>query len=84
MYGTGGRLLSGIPVHTLGSVTKESLETEKKVEKSNKTAIEVMPFGKYKGEPVKVIPKDYKLWMIENFEWGSHNENLRKAILTTI
>ncbi|MDR1556217.1 MAG: DUF3820 family protein [Tannerellaceae bacterium] len=84
MYGTGGRLLSGIPVHTLGEVTKSSLEAEKKVKEANRAAIDVMPFGKYKGEPIGKTPKEYRLWMLEKFDWGAHNAGLRDAILLTI
>lgn len=84
MYGTGGILLSGIPIHELGTVTRESLKTEKELKKANKSPVTVMPFGKHKGEPIASIPKSYRLWMLEKFDWGAHNANLRESILSTM
>jgi DNA repair protein RadD len=84
MFGSDDRLLSGIPIHELGSVTKSSLEVKKTEKKAFGKAIDVMPFGKYKGEPIAGIPKDYRLWMLEKFDWGAHNAGLREALLITI
>ncbi|MDR1459712.1 MAG: DUF3820 family protein [Bacteroidales bacterium] len=84
MYGTGGRLLSGIPIHELGTVKREDIK-KKRVEsgqkKKNGKEIEIMPFGKYKGEQIKDIPENYKQWMLYKFDWHSGNENLRQSII---
>ena len=85
MYGTGGRLLSGLPIHELGKVTRTSLASERTAKQAKQTKLfEIMPFGKYKGEPIKDIPADYRQWMLNKFDWHAGNENLRQSILTTM
>lgn len=81
MFGTGGRLLSGIPIHDIGHYTREdTLAIDRKAE----APITVMPFGKYKGVPLTQIPTNYKQWMIRSFEWNARNEKLRKSIVATM
>lgn len=46
--------------------------------------IQVMPFGKYKGEKISNIPLDYRKWMIRAFEWNSRNVKLKKSIMATL
>lgn len=59
MYGTGGRLLSGIPIHDIGTVKKGDAEKEVPKRNSNVSKLfDTMPFGKYKGESFKDIPKE--------------------------
>lgn len=82
MYGTGGKLLSGVPIYQMGRVTRKDIEEEHK-QKSN-DIIEVMPFGKHKDVPLKDVPMDYKWWMLKNFKWDRYNENLRKSIIATM
>jgi DNA repair protein RadD len=43
-----------------------------------------MPFGKFKGQRIKDIPRDYKQWMIRTFEWTERNEKLRQSLITTM
>jgi DNA repair protein RadD len=81
MYGTGGKLLSGIPIHEIGTVKRDNI-----ICGANKTAnrvrvIEIMPFGKYKGKQISEIPKFYKQWMLENLKWHAGNESLRQSII---
>lgn len=45
--------------------------------------IEIMPFGKYKGNRIADIPLQYRQWMIRTFEWNARNEKLRKSIIAT-
>jgi DNA repair protein RadD len=83
MYGTGGKLLSDIPIHELGSVTRDSLkekQAEARKPKRESKLLEIMPFGKYKGELIADIPIGYKQWMLKAFEWHAGNENLRQSI----
>lgn len=80
MFGTGGKLLSGIPIHEIGKVTKQDMDA---MDAGEKAVIEVMPFGKHKGERIADIPSSYRQWCLANFEWKSHNENLRQSILAT-
>lgn len=81
MFGTGGRLLSGIPISDIGHYTREDTRA---IDARAEAPIEIMPFGKYKGNRIAGIPLDYRQWMIRSFEWNARNEKLRKSILTTL
>lgn len=81
MFGTGGRLLSGIPIHDIGKYSRE--DTKANDEKAN-VPIEVMPFGKHKGERIADIPLNYRQWMIRSFDWNARNEKLRTSIIATM
>ena len=81
MFGTGGRLLSGIPIHDIGKYTRADTQA---VDAKAAAPLEIMPFGKYKGEKIKDIPRDYKQWMIRTFEWTERNEKLRKSLIATM
>lgn len=81
MYGTDGRLLSGIPIHEIGTVKRGNTEKAAKEISSNiGKPLETMPFGKYKGESFKDIPKEYRVWMLKSFDWHAANMNLKQAI----
>ena len=81
MFGTGGRLLSGIPIHDIGKYTREDTAL---VDNGKYAPIEIMPFGKYKGERIADIPLNYRQWMIRAFEWNARNEKLRQSIVATM
>ena len=81
MFGSGGRLLSGIPIHDIGKYSREDAKAND--EKAN-APIEIMPFGKYKGERITDIPLNYRQWMIRAFDWNARNEKLRKSIVATM
>lgn len=81
LFGTGGRLLSGIPIHEIGKFTKEDVI---KLEQDAKQPVEIMPFGKYKDQPLTDIPTHYLKWMLENFNWDSKNAKLRNSIMCVI
>lgn len=53
LFGSGGRLLSGIPITDIGTITREDTEA---VDRQAIQPIEIMPFGKYKGERLTDIP----------------------------
>lgn len=80
MFGTGGRLLSGIPIHDIGKYTREDTQA---IDARADAPIEIMPFGKYKGNRIADIPLQYRQWMIRAFEWNARNEKLRKSIIAT-
>ena len=84
MYGTGGKLLSGLPIHEIGAITRDSLALKKSISKGCVDLVETMPFGKHKGELIKDIPTDYLKWMLSAFNWNAGNENLRRSIIATI
>lgn len=81
MFGTGGRLLSGIPIHDIGKYSREDTQA---IDAQNVAPIEVMPFGKYQGERIANIPLNYRQWMIRSFDWNARNEKLRQSILATM
>lgn len=79
MFGTGGRLLSGIPIHEIGKYTIADTRA------IDAAPVEhVMPFGKYKDTNIKDIPHSYRQWMLDNFQWTERNQQLRNAILSTM
>lgn len=81
MFGTGGRLLSGIPIHDIGKYSREDTQA---IDAQKVAPIELMPFGKYQGERIANIPLNYRQWMIRAFDWNPRNEKLRKSILATM
>lgn len=81
MFGTGGRLLSGIPIHDIGKYSREDTQA---IDAKKVAPIEVMPFGKYQGERISNIPLNYRQWMIRSFDWNARNEKLRQSILATM
>ena len=81
MFGTGGRLLSGIPIHDIGKYRREDTQA---IDAQKVAPIEVMPFGKYQGERIANIPLNYRQWMIRSFDWNARNEKLRQSILATM
>lgn len=81
LFGTGGLLLSGISIDQIGMYTKEDTMA---IDAKQEQPVEVMPFGKYRGEKIKDIPTNYKQWMLRTFDWNSKNERLRKSIMATL
>lgn len=81
MFGTGGRLLSGIPITDIGKITREDTQ---RLDCGQLPPIERMPFGKYKDVPLKDVPTSYKQWMLQTFKWEARNERLRQSIVATM
>ena len=81
MFGSEGRLLSGIPIHDIGKYTKADTAM---VDRQAAQPIETMPFGKYKGERLRDIPMQYRQWMIRTFDWNPKNEKLRASIIASM
>lgn len=81
MFGTGGRLLSGIPITDIGKITREDTQ---RLDSGQLPPIERMPFGKYKNVPLKDVPTSYKQWMLQTFKWEARNERLRQSIVATM
>ncbi|MCD8285603.1 MAG: DUF3820 family protein, partial [Clostridia bacterium] len=81
MFGSGGRLLTGIAIPDIGKITRDDVE---RAERDAIQPVKVMPFGKYKGEPLADVPADYKRWMLNTFTWDSRNAALKKSILNTL
>ncbi len=81
MFGSGGKLLSGIPIHDVGKYTRADT---KAIDEKASQPIEIMPFGKHKGEKLKDIPLSYRQWMIRSFEWNERNDKLRRSIIASM
>ena len=81
LFGSGGKLLSGIPMDQIGRYTREDVIA---LDNGIEPPVEVMPFGKYKGRKLKDVPADYRQWMMRTFEWNAKNENLRRSIVATL
>lgn len=89
MFGTGDRLLSGIPIHEIGTVHADDVAREEqaaaeRAAKRKGDPTMKMPFGKHKGLMVKDVPASYREWMLNNIEWRSTNDLLRKSILVSL
>jgi DNA repair protein RadD len=86
MFGSGGKLLSGVPIHDIGKVTRDDVGRVEKAAASERPAkaIDVMPFGKYKGQRIAYIPKDYRRWMLDKFDWNTANDSLRRSIAASM
>ena len=61
MYGSGGVLLSGIPVDCIGSVTRD--DVGRMVHWKN--SVFTFPFGKHKGKPLSDVPMGYLRWYLK-------------------
>lgn len=55
LFGTGGRLLSGIPITDIGKITREDTQA---IDRQAVQPIQEMPFGKYKGQKLSEIPPE--------------------------
>lgn len=89
MFGTGNKLLSGMPIHEIGTidatdVAKQEREAAERAAKRKGDPTMVMPYGKHKGLMVKDVPASYREWMLANFEWNYRNDQLRKSILVSL
>lgn len=81
MFGTNGKLLSGIPIHEIGKYTKDDTD---QIDNGEYMHVNVMPFGKYKGQELKDVPNSYKQWLLNTFDWKRSNENLRQSLIISI
>jgi DNA repair protein RadD len=73
LLGTGGKLLTGIPLHEIGQESKPS-----------KTSVEQAPilgFGKFKGQHLRDTPEWYRKWLLQNFEFTTKTQHLKTALL---
>lgn len=81
MFGTGGRLLSGIPIHDIGKYTREDTL---RVDRNEAAPLLIMPFGKYKGNRISDLPADYRSWMLRTFKWDANNDSLRRSLIAAM
>ena len=74
LYSTGGILLTGVPIHSIGEVTEES-EKRNIIRKDKvKTALAdgkvLVTFGKFEGKLVEETPLWWRNWALTNLERG--------------
>ena len=81
MYGSGGRLLSGVPISEIGTITKKDVLA---LEATPSSSAVKMPFGKYKDQSISTIPMDYRQWLLKNMVWNDKNKSLKIAIEKSI
>ena len=60
MYGTGGNLLSGIPIECLGCYNRT--DVLRMMDQQNR--VSAIPYGKYKGYSVNLVPLGYLRWFL--------------------
>lgn len=77
LYGEEDKRLSGIPIKEIGLHIKGEPSPH---EEAGKGKTVTMPFGKYEGKPVQFIPKYYRDWMMENFNWHAGNIQIKEEI----
>lgn len=80
-YGEGGKLLTGLPVHEIGSIVKQA-EPEVSEQPIQETPVgeTLFTFGKHKGVPIKDIPTGYLNWCLENVTWNKWNIEIKVEI----
>jgi len=61
MYGTGGQLLTGLPIRCLGSVWHSDITDMQRSLRLQET----MTFGKHKGKAIRDLPASYMTWYLE-------------------
>jgi DNA repair protein RadD len=72
LYGTGGRLLTGVPIHAIGDVTDESENEKVRLKQVHKEALinnkVVVTFGKFNGKLVHETPQWWRDWALKNLD----------------
>lgn len=74
LFGTGGRLLTGVPLHEIG------IEMDGD-QPGLITKPPILTFGKFKDKHIKDTPDWYRKWLLTNIEWNAKNMHLKNAIL---
>lgn len=83
MYGSGDRLMTGIPVHALGCLGREDVQRSRMPMFVN----ERFPFGKHQGKPYRDIPTSYLTWLLRNPSFNGNvvmRANICHAMLSRV
>ena len=78
MFGEGKKLLSSVPLHEIGLHIEGQPSPHEKAADAPSVK---MPFGKYADKEIKDIPKYYRDWMLNNFNWNPNNQKIKEEIL---
>lgn len=81
MYGEGGKLLTGVPIHEIGVHTQETEQKNISYKQNKSQGKVIMPFGKFKDMEVKDIDKGYRMWMLTNFDWTDRNQYIKDELI---
>lgn len=93
IFGEGGKLLTGIPLHEIGRHINSGGDTpddtdmdkpkqEKKPENKPTDPKKIrLNFGKHDGKLLSEIDKGYRDWMLDKFEFNPRNEHIKTALL---
>lgn len=84
LYGEGGKLLTGCPIHEIGAHTEETEKAPKKpLVNGHQYSHEdyVLKFGKHQNKKLKEVPDSYLKWMLKEFTWNPRNKPLQDAII---
>lgn len=77
MYGEGGRLLTGVPLHEIGKHT-EATEQGADFMRAKK----IINFGKHKGKELKNLPSEYRKWMLSgDIKYNEGNQWMKDELL---
>lgn len=79
---SGERLMTGVPAYSNKVVTIEDLKNPPKLHYIDYKF--KMPFGKYEGKVVKYLPKHYRDYMLDNFDFNATEEHIRLKELLSL
>lgn len=77
LYGEDGQLMTGIPMHEIGSVVRKDPPIQIENAPIGET---LFTFGKHKDVAIKDIPESYLKWCLENVTWNKWNINIKIEI----
>lgn len=80
MYGTGGTLITGVPINALGSMTRDDV----RLEDSFMTCYVTYSFGMHKGKHPQDVPASYNAWVLRNSSAVREDPMLRAAVCRAI
>lgn len=66
LYGKGGKLLTGVPIDSIGQVTEDSEKKALLLQQKLKDGFRLLTFGKFKGKEVKDTPGWWREWIMKN------------------
>lgn len=81
MYGSGKKLITGIPMHQIGLFLEGKVDLTKKVDDDGDIENIYFTFGKYKGKEIHKVPAYYTDWLLDNFQWSEWNVKIKDEIL---
>lgn len=78
LYGENKKLLTGIPLHEVGLHIEGEVSPHQKAENGK---VVTFNFGKFNGTEIRKTPKWYRNWVLDNFSFGPHNQNIKSELI---